>query len=407
MTTESHSPTLDSSFSELLSDIPLSKIDADPHNERADTPEDLDDLISSLHNFGLQERVRLYRLSTDRYLIASGHRRVAAAHSLGWSSIAAIVISPPKEEVQHIVSRIASNLCRKDIDPISLAYSLRILRTHYSVPVPEIARWLGKSTNSVSNHLRLLELPTPIQDLLRSRQISVGHALLLLRIQTPEYDWLGDAIATSEECQVRLAKSAVEENLSIRALEVRVRNVLGNNRAIQEWLAKQAHQPTAAQSLSHSTPSAWIASSDPLRMDPDNDDRLVRQRSLAQQVVREALGFEDDIGPTLNHLRLATLMLADTVYFYHSVNNTDLLDHRDIVRAIEKAPNPLAVLNILGKLVNAAIIADLSVDGTDFVGDRRSRWAKSHFNLLPLIHSALQSPDFARKQIPQSLSAPD
>jgi ParB/RepB/Spo0J family partition protein len=377
---------------EYLIDVPLSAVDPDPNNERTDILEDLDDLVSSMKSLGLQERVRLYSLLNGRYLIASGHRRVAAARFLGWSSVPAVVTPSAGHAVNHTISRLASNLCRKDIDPISLALSVRTLREQYSVSLHDCALWLGKSPTSVSNLLRLLDLPAPVQDKIRSGTITVGHALQLLRIQDDELDWFGNTIATSEECQIRLARAVEEENLSIRALEVRVRNLIGNNRAIHEWLSKQKERPQpTANILANSAP----ISNDQLTFAPSspNNSNIYdhETRTLTRASIHRAISFDRELGPTNDHLRLAALILSDEVYMYHSTFTGALPEHAQLIRNIEKATTQLEILNILGQLVNAAIIDDLNDDATDFVGNRRTRWAKSHFNIQSSLQEALHA----------------
>lgn len=375
---------------ELLADVLLISVESDPCNERGDLNEDLGELIASLRALGLLERVRLYSMATGCYLIASGHRRVAAARALGWSTIPAIVSTSPEDHVEQTISRITSNLCRKDIDPISFAHSIQILLAQYSVSVPQVGAWLGKSPTSVSNYLRLLELPEEVQDALQANALSVGHALQLLRIKEPELDWFGNTIATVDECRVRCARASIEENLSIRALEVRIKNLLDNSRAIHAWLAKQdassridMNTPTMPQTFIHDV-SMGIST---LVRD---EKRLQSQRAVAKEAIQAAMDFDESQGPSLDHLRLAVLMLADVIYLYHDTNPFGLPDHGSLNRSIERAADARTVLNLLGRLVTAAVLNDLNSHGTDLIGNGRSKWAKSHFQLTPTINRALQ-----------------
>lgn len=372
---------------ESLLDVPLAEIVEDPGNERGNMREDLQELALSLKVLGLQERVKLYPVMTGRYVIASGHRRVAAARELGWRTIPAVVSRRPADEVKQAVTRLASNLCRKDIDPISFAISTRYLLVEQGVPIERLAAWLGKSPTTLVGHLRLLELPQDVQMWVSSGMLSVGHGLQLLRVKEPELDWAGMVKTSMDECRVRLGKEAAEEGLSVRALEVRVKNVLTNNAAIRNWLKRQGVSETEhALSVAGSQESTLVL---PLR-DPE---KARAQWIAVRDAVGTALEFEEESGPSLNHLRLAALMLADLVYTSYSTDGTDVPDHGATNREIEKARSMTSVLSIIGTLVKVVVLGSVSFDGEKLVVEGRAKWAKDRFRLTQAVEVALRAAD--------------
>ncbi len=376
---------------ELLTTIALDLVDADPANERVDVEEDLSDLINSLRSIGLQEPVHIYQLPTGRYLLASGHRRVAAARHLGWQTLRAVVGSPPHDVVQQTIRRLASNLCRKDIDPITLARSIQALLDQYSLTQQDIATWLGKSPATITHHLQLLQLPEPAQSWVQTGDLTVGHALQLLRIKEPELDWDGATCASATACQVSLGQAAVKERLSVRALEIRVRNWLDNQQAITRWQATRVDPPSSTLPSKPTTIPAAASDPDDLLFSVFlHSARDAARQQLTHATIREALAFDTGTGPTLDHLRLAALILADDTYFYHNAVVSDLPERAEMNRRIEKAVNAHEILNVIGQLAAAQVIADLSLDGLDLVGGRRTKWARGRFQLGDRVCTALQ-----------------
>jgi hypothetical protein len=229
-----------------------------------------------------------------------------------------------------------------------------------------------------------------VQAWVRNGDLMIGHALQLLRIKEPERTWDGSTRATAAECQVILGQAAIEERLSIRALETRVRNWLDNQQAIAHWQASRV-DPAPAATTPTAISAAIADSAELLFVVAGDSARVAARQQLAQATIREALAFDITTGPTLDHLRLAALILADDTYFYHNAAVSALPERVEMNRQIEKATNIREILSVIGQLATAQIVADISLDGRDLVGGGRTKWARGRFQLGDRVRVALQT----------------
>jgi hypothetical protein len=186
-----------------------------------------------------------------------------------------------------------------------------------------------------------------------------------------------------DECRICLAKEAVEEELSIRALEVRVKNVQSNNAAIRSWLKRQPapRTDTIANPAEHSESRA--------RLTVQDDESLEAQWFAMRKAAENALQFDAERGPSLDHLRLAAMILADLVYSSYDVQGTDLPDHGALNREIERAREMGQVKTIIGRLACAVVLGSLKLSGGRLVVEGRAKWAKDRFRLSEAVEAAL------------------
>ena len=186
-------------------------IDPNPWQPRSivnDT--DLVELANSLREHGLVQPI-VVRAHGDRYQLIAGQRRLFAARRLGWGKVPVRVLEVDDRQMSEIA--IVENLQRRDLDPLEKAASFKHYLAAWGGTQDELAKRLSIDRSSVANLIRLLELPEPVQQRLRSGGISMGHARALLP--------LGD-----EEEQCRLADRIVSEGLSVRAIESEVGEIL-------------------------------------------------------------------------------------------------------------------------------------------------------------------------------------
>jgi len=186
-------------------------IDPNPWQPRSivnDT--DLVELANSLREHGLVQPI-VVRSHAGRYQLIAGQRRLFAARRLGWGSVSVRVLEVDDRQMSEIA--IVENLQRRDLDPLEKAASFKHYLAAWGGTQDELAKRLSIDRSSVANLIRLLELPEPVQQRLRSGGISMGHARALLP--------LGD-----EEEQCRLADRIVSEGLSVRAIESEVGEIL-------------------------------------------------------------------------------------------------------------------------------------------------------------------------------------
>ena len=170
---------------DTLTELPLSQIEPDPDQPRKDLG-DLTELKASIQSVGLAQPIVVRVIGYERYQLLMGERRYTAARELGLAKIAAIVRAS-LEEHQRLELQIVENLHRKDLNPLEEAAGYRRLRDEFGLSQEELGRRLGKSQNSVSESLKLLSLPSRVQEEYRtSDTISKSLLLEIAKQPTPE-----------------------------------------------------------------------------------------------------------------------------------------------------------------------------------------------------------------------------
>jgi ParB family chromosome partitioning protein len=234
---------------ETLMQIRVDQVEANPNQPRkAFDPNALEELSASIRSSGLIQPVVVRRQGSGFQLIA-GERRWRAARHAGLTQIPAIVREVTDAESLELA--LVENLLREDLNPMEEGEAFDRLLTQFGWTQEELAQRVGKDRSSISNALRLLRLPLPIQEDLRSGRLTMGHARALLALATPAeqlklrddilvHDWsvraTEDSIRTTTESRPRRPKqrrrspelAAVEDALQ-RTLMTRVR-VVGSER---------------------------------------------------------------------------------------------------------------------------------------------------------------------------------
>lgn len=184
--------------------LEVAQIDENPFQPRRDFSEsEIASLSESLKEHDLLQPVLVRRVG-DRYQLISGERRLRAATRAGWKTIPARV----READDRLVAELAivENLQRKDLNPIEKALSFKRYLDEHHCSQDDLAKRLKLDRSTISNLMRLLELPQTVLDALRSGLVSAGHARALLP--------LGDPRQQIEYCE-RIAR----EELSVRDVE--------------------------------------------------------------------------------------------------------------------------------------------------------------------------------------------
>jgi ParB family chromosome partitioning protein len=203
-------PVMSSSVSSA--DIPLSSIRPNPTQPRTHfDPDALKDLAASIKARGLIQPVVLRQLRPEeataeiRYELIAGERRWRASQMAGLIAVPA-VIKQVFDQRDILLLSLVENLQRDDLNPLEEALAYERLAATFNLTHEQIADGVGKSRATVSNMLRLLELPTSVQEAIKIRRLSVAHAKLLLTIP--------DA-----KLQAQLAAKVQGEDLTVRNLE--------------------------------------------------------------------------------------------------------------------------------------------------------------------------------------------
>lgn len=185
-------------------EIPVAQISPNPRNPRTVFDEEaLAELAHSIKEFGLLQPV-VVRPAGDGYELVMGERRWRAAQLAGVDTIAAIIRRT--EDADLLRDALLENIHRSNLNPLEEAAAYQQLLEEFDVTHEELARRLGRSRPVISNTIRLLGLPVPVQRRVAAGVLSAGHARALLSLDDP-----GE--------QEDLAARIVAEGLSVRGTE--------------------------------------------------------------------------------------------------------------------------------------------------------------------------------------------
>ena len=189
---------------ETSSRIPIDQIDANPvQPRRVFQQEPLHQLADSIRQHGIIQPL-VVRRSGERYQLVAGERRWRAAKLAGLTEIPAVVQEISDDHLLEIT--LIENIQREDLNPIELAIALDRMAHELNISQDEIGKRTGKDRSTISNSIRLLQLPHDLQQLVAERRLSAGHARSLLAL-------------TDEDMQRKLAERIVAQGLSVRQVE--------------------------------------------------------------------------------------------------------------------------------------------------------------------------------------------
>lgn len=198
-----------------LQEIPITQIRPNPHQPRKHFDEEtLSSLAASIQELGVLQPVLVRTEGDDEYELIAGERRWRAAKRAGLQTVPALVRTV--SELESVEQALVENLHRQDLNPLEEAAAYQQLIEDFGLTHEQLATRVGKSRASITNVLRLFQLPATVQRLVGEGQLSAGHAKALLG--TPDRAF-----------QESLARKVVTEGLSVRSTEeaIRLRNELG------------------------------------------------------------------------------------------------------------------------------------------------------------------------------------
>lgn len=182
----------------------INSLRPNPQQPRAIFAKDsLEELAESIRVRGVLQPI-LARQVASGFEIIAGERRWRAAKMAGLKRIPVIFSSAHENEMLELA--LIENIQREDLNPIEEALAFRKLHKEFALSHEEIAKRTGKNRSTITNTIRLLDLPEEVQGFLRDETLSAGHARALLS--------LGDR---SE--QILAAKRIMKMNLSVRQAE--------------------------------------------------------------------------------------------------------------------------------------------------------------------------------------------
>lgn len=148
------------------------------------TDDSLNELADSIKHLGIIQPITVRPESDGNYLIISGERRYKAAKLAGLKEVPVYIRSTQEGELLELA--LVENIQREDLNPIEIALSYQRLLEQTGVTQESLAQRVGKKRSTISNYMRLLQLPSQIQLGLRDGNLDMGHARALLQVRDPE-----------------------------------------------------------------------------------------------------------------------------------------------------------------------------------------------------------------------------
>jgi ParB family chromosome partitioning protein len=199
-------PSLEAGDGDHLRQLPLDALTPGKYQPRKHWDADkLDELAESIRSQGVIQPIVVRELPDRTFEIIAGERRWRASRLAGLREIPAVVRSV--DDRTMVAMSLIENIQREDLNPLEEAHALERLIDEFDLTHAQAAETVGRSRASVSNLLRLLELPPAIRALLEAGRLEMGHARALLTL--------------SPELASRLAADAAEQGWSVREVEHR------------------------------------------------------------------------------------------------------------------------------------------------------------------------------------------
>ena len=199
-----------------LSQIPIEQLQRGRYQPRSDMrQETLNELANSIQSQGIVQPLVVRQISVDensqiKYEIIAGERRWRAAQIAGLAEVPVVIKDIPDSDA--IAMSLIENIQRENLNPLEEALALDRLIREFSLTHQEAADAVGRSRASVSNLLRLIELPEKVAALLISRKIDMGHARAMLSLKDPHL-------------QSKISQEIIKKGLSVRATEKLIRKL--------------------------------------------------------------------------------------------------------------------------------------------------------------------------------------
>lgn len=174
--------------------------------------ESLEQLAESIQKYGVLQPiiVRPNPTVNDSYEIIAGERRWRASKLCGLDEIPAVVLNGDDLKTAQVA--IIENIQREDLNAVDEALAYNALMENFALTQEQVSKQVGKSRSAIANLLRLLDLPESVLEMLKSGDISTGHARALLALE-------------NEDNMVLLAQKIVERELSVREVESAVKRI--------------------------------------------------------------------------------------------------------------------------------------------------------------------------------------
>ncbi len=206
------SALIESNTLEGYKEVNISDIKTNPYQPRVNPSHKVEELAKSVKELGIISPLIVTQLDDRKYQLIAGERRLIAATQAGLKKIPVIVKNNVKN-VDMLIIAIIENLQREDLNIIEEATAVEELIDEFKLDKKEVARELGISLSKTVTLYKIAKLSEKIKVALRNEEILINHAILLLRLPTPED-------------QLLVINKIINENLSINAVKALVINIL-------------------------------------------------------------------------------------------------------------------------------------------------------------------------------------
>ena len=197
----------DSAYREL----PVYKVEPNPDQPRREFDEaELQALADSISVHGVIQPLTVREMPNGYFQIIAGERRWRAARMAGLSDVPVVVIEADDRKAMELA--LIENLQRQDLNPVEEALGYKTLMEEYGLTQENTAQQVGKSRSAVANTLRLLALTPEVLELLKTGEITAGHARAILSLK-------------NEKQQIEAAKKIIALALSVRQAETLCKNM--------------------------------------------------------------------------------------------------------------------------------------------------------------------------------------
>jgi ParB family chromosome partitioning protein len=190
------------------SNIPIDRIQHNPHQPRkAFDADEMSGLCESLKVHGMLQPL-VVRPQGEKFQLVAGERRLRAAQALGFTEVPVRVVDFNDQEV--LEAALVENIQRTDLNPIEKAQGFKDYLSRFGMSQEDLAGRLGLDRTTISNLVGLLDLAAEVQDAVRVRQITLGHAKVLKGIK-------------NKDRQIALCKEVIARGYSVHALEALIK----------------------------------------------------------------------------------------------------------------------------------------------------------------------------------------
>ncbi|RLD52822.1 MAG: chromosome partitioning protein ParB [Bacteroidetes bacterium] len=194
-----------------VAEININDIEINPFQPREDfNIEALKELTVSIKQHGIIQPITVRKLKNGKFQVISGERRLRASKDAGLKKIIAFIRKADDSAMLEMA--LVENIQREDLNAIEIAVSYQRLIEECNLTQDKLANRIGKNRTTVTNYLRLLQLPAEIQSAIQNKLITQGHAKALITVENPKK-------------QVNIYENIISNKLSVRETEKLIRDI--------------------------------------------------------------------------------------------------------------------------------------------------------------------------------------